>query len=115
MYPRTQYEMTQDDLGKLLAAMRSVPMIMLQCGTPPSQQENANAAWARLGIQMGFDPMTVQPTGKGDKFFTAIPSETPLHKQEREQREKKLKREQELQSLTERITELQQQRDKLLG
>ena len=68
---RMNYEMTPDDMQTLLAAMRAVPMIMLQCGTPRSVQENANAAWAELGKKMGFDPMTVRPTGRGDRFFSA--------------------------------------------
>lgn len=67
------YEMTQADLDVLLAAMRPVPLIMLQCGMPPSPQENANAAWKRLGERMGFDYMTAQPNGKGDRFFSAAP------------------------------------------
>lgn len=68
---RKNYEMTTDDLAMLLDAMKPEPMIMLQCGTPRSVQENANAAWAKLGERMGFDPMTVQPTGEGRRFFSA--------------------------------------------
>jgi hypothetical protein len=68
---RTNYEMTADDLTALFDAMKPVPMIALQCATVRSVQENANAAWAMLGEKMGFDPMTVQPTGKGDRFFSA--------------------------------------------
>ena len=69
---RTDFEMTEDDLTYLLKAMCSVPMIALQCSTPRSVQENANAAWAVLGKKMGFDPMTVRPTGRGDRFFSAV-------------------------------------------
>ena len=69
---RAKYEMTADDLAALIASTKPVAMIMLQCGTPSSQQENANAAWARLGVKMGFDPMTVQPNGHGDRFFSAV-------------------------------------------
>jgi len=87
MYPRTNYEMTQDDMNALLDAMKSTPMIMLNCGSQRSVQEKANAAWARLGEKMGFDSDTAQPTGKGDRFFSAIPSETELHKTERIARE----------------------------
>lgn len=74
---RTNYEMTLDDLLLLLEAMKPVPMIALQCGTPRSQQENANAAWAKLGERMGFDPMTVQPTDQGGRFFSAVAKEKP--------------------------------------
>jgi len=71
---RKDYEMTEADLDKIKEACKPVPMIMLQCGTPSSPQENANRAWARLGESMGFDPMSVQPNGKGDRFFSAIPT-----------------------------------------
>jgi predicted TIM-barrel fold metal-dependent hydrolase len=70
------YEMTQQDLDELLEACKPVPMIMLQCGTPRSPKQNANDAWARLGKHMGFDPMTVRPTGQGDRFFSATPTTT---------------------------------------
>lgn len=72
---RKQYEMTTDQLKDLLESCKPVPAIMLQCGPSPSVQENANAAWRRLGEVMGFDHMTVQPSGQGDRFFTAEPKE----------------------------------------
>jgi hypothetical protein len=34
-------------------------------------QENANRAWAALGDEMGFDYLTVQPSARGDRHFTA--------------------------------------------
>lgn len=68
---RQNFEMTQEQCDKLLEACKPVPMIMLQCGTPSSQQENANAAWKALGLEMGFDHMTVAPTGHGNRFFSA--------------------------------------------
>ncbi len=67
------YEMTQTQLDKLLDACKPVMMIALQCGTPASPQENANNAWKALGDEMGFDHLTVEPNGKGDRFFTAEP------------------------------------------
>ena len=52
--------------------------------TPSSPQENANNAWARLGEELGFDSMTVRPIqGKGQRFFTAVPSETEEAREER--------------------------------
>jgi hypothetical protein len=65
------FEMTQDDLDELLSHMAPVAMIMLQCGPQRSPQEKANDAWKRLGAKMGFNHMTVKPSGKGDRFFTA--------------------------------------------
>lgn len=71
---RTDFEMTQDDLDRLLTAMKPVPYMIIGGMTPRSQQENANDAWASLGAKMGFDPMTVRPNGKGDRFFSAVPT-----------------------------------------
>ena len=68
--------MSQEDLDQLLDAMKPVPLIMLQCGTPRSIQERANDAWAQLGKEFGFDSITVRPVqGKGQRFFTAVPNE----------------------------------------
>ena len=68
------FEITQKKLDRLINASKPVPMIMLQCGTPSSQQENANNAWEELGKELGFDHMTVCPNGKGDRFFSATPA-----------------------------------------
>lgn len=70
---KQRYEITEAQLNKLLEASRPTPAIALNCGAPASPQENANAAWAALGREMGFDPFTVEPTGEGDRFFTASP------------------------------------------
>lgn len=85
MYPRTNYEMTQEDLDAILAACKPVPCMMIGSYAPASPQENANRAWKELGKKMGFDGDTVEPrAGMGMRFFTAIPSETPEAKAERE-------------------------------
>lgn len=68
---RTSYEITAADFADLIAAIKPEPMIALQCGAPRSVQERANAAWAVLGKKMNFDPMSVQPNGRGDRFFSA--------------------------------------------
>lgn len=88
MYPRTNYEMTQADLEKILDACK--PTVCIKIGTyeGSTPQENANRAWAELGSRMGFDSMTVEQAPGGMRFFTAIPSETPEAKAEREHREK---------------------------
>jgi hypothetical protein len=105
--------MTEEDLSKILDACKPVPMIMLQCGTPSSPQENANRAWAALGERMGFDYMTVQPTGKGDRFFTAVPSETLEQKKARIERETESKRLQEMETLRTEIADRQTRLDEL--
>lgn len=108
MYPRTEYEMTKEDMETLMEAMKSVPMIMLQCGNPPSQQENANRAWAELGRKMGFDGDTVRPiNGKGDRFFSAVPSETESQREERLAKQAEEKRLADIATLTAEIEERQ--------
>lgn len=86
MYPRVEYEMTQADLDKILDACKPTPVMYLSGGVSigGSQQDNANAAWAKLGEQMGFDSMTVQPIqGRTMRFFSAVPNETPEQARQR--------------------------------
>ena len=78
-YPRVEYEMTVTQMNVILDACKPVPVLFGSGGVPfgGSQQQNANAAWERLGDVLGFDPMTVQPVaGKGIRFFTAVPKES---------------------------------------
>ena len=70
---RKNYEMTQADLDVLLKASRPVSAIALHCGPLGSVRESVNDAWKALGEKMGFDHMTARPSGRGDRFFTAIP------------------------------------------
>ncbi len=73
MNPRVNYEMTQKDLDEIMIACAPVPYMVVGGHEPSSPQENANRAWARLGDKMGFDSMSVKPSSKGDRFFTAEP------------------------------------------
>lgn len=110
MYPRTEYEMTEDDLKELLAAMKPVPVMMVGGHSMGSRQENANNAWAALGKKMGFDSDTVRPVqGKGNRFFTAVPSESETARAERLERDAKEKLRKDIQRLTNEITERQAQ------
>ena len=101
-YPRTNYEMTQEDYDKITEACKPVPMIMLNIGTPRSQQENANDAWKALGEKMGFEWDTVQP-GNSKLQFTAIPSEPTHEREERLKKEEKAKLEKEIYELEDDI------------
>ena len=112
MYPRTNYEMSEADLTTLLNACKSTPVIMVGNYTPSTPQENATRAWAQLGEKIGFDHMTVQPVaGKGQRFFSAIPSETAEARQERLARETEATRQQEIKRLEAEIAERQQKLD----
>ena len=68
-----EYEMTQEDLDTIMEACK--PVVCMQIGSyvPSTPQENANRAWADLGEKMGFDSTTVEPSSKGNMFFTAMP------------------------------------------
>lgn len=77
MTNRQRYEMTEDDLAALLEACKPVTYIIVAGQEPRSPQDNANDAWSALGDRMGFEYLTVEPTGEGDRFFTAVPKETP--------------------------------------
>ncbi len=88
MYPRTEYEMNEEQLAQILDASKPVPVMMIGNYAPSSPQANANAAWAKLGTEMGFDSDTVRPiSGRGQRFFTAVPSETAQQRQERLEQE----------------------------
>lgn len=115
MYPRTNYEMTQSDLDELLDSMRPVPLIALNIGGGMDRQERANSAWARLGKKMGFDHMTVQPNGRGDRFFSAVPSETEDQRVARLEKEQEDKRLAEIDQLQKEIAERQTKLTSLIG
>ena len=113
-YPRTNYEMSQEDYDRIIEACRPVPMIMLNIGNPRSQQENANDAWAELGKRMGFEWDTVQP-GNSKLQFTAIPSE-PSHERElRLAKETEDKKQAEIKQLQDEIKERQERLDSMLA
>lgn len=74
----TEFTMTQADYDSIIekiTSARNTPLIMLQCGHPPSIQEVANSCWRDLGERMGFEHMTVRPHVNGNPLmFTATPS-----------------------------------------
>jgi predicted TIM-barrel fold metal-dependent hydrolase len=72
---RREYEMTQVQLDAIMDACKPVPYIVIGGHAPRSPQENANDAWERLGEELGFRHMTVQPLGVNPRRFTAEPKE----------------------------------------
>lgn len=100
MYPRTNYEMTEEDLGVILNACKPTPVMLIGDYASHTPQQNANAAWQALGKKMGFDFKTVSPIKeKGQRFFSAIPSETDTQKNERLALEEETRRESEIRVL----------------
>jgi hypothetical protein len=100
-YPRTNYEMSEQDLKELLDSCRPTPCIQVGgVDLGRSAQDNANLAWERLGHKMGFDWNTVQSiAGKGNRFFSAIPLETDEHRKAREETEAEERRVAEIKKL----------------
>jgi hypothetical protein len=118
MYPRTNYEMTEDDLKELLDACKPTPVMFLSGGRPigGTPQENANRAWKNLGEKMGFDYMTVRSiNGKGDRFFSAVPSENETQMAERLEREAEEQRQVLIKQLEIEIGKKQNELRKLQG
>jgi len=109
MYPRTNYEMTEAELKELLDACKPVVCMRVGGVSHSSPQENANRAWDNLGKKMGFDYMTVQPiSGKGERFFSAIPLENEDQRTERLKREAEEKRLVEIKNIQDEISEKKQ-------
>lgn len=71
---RKDFEMSQGDLDALFEAIKPVPYMVIGGVIPASPQEIANSFWNSLGQKMGFDGSTVKPNGKGDRFFSAVPT-----------------------------------------
>lgn len=113
MNPRVNYEMTESDLEEILEACKPVPCIMIPGCTPASAQENANRAWEKLGKKMGFDSTTVRPLDKGQRFFSAVPSETEAQRDARVQREQEQRVQVRITQLQEEITARQGELDAL--
>jgi len=106
MYPPKNYEMTEEDLNEIMDASKPTVCILVGGYSPPTPQENANRAWARLGKKMGFDHMTVRPIqGKENRFFTAVPNETDEQKEDRLNKEAENKKNQRILQLEKEISE----------
>ena len=68
----TEFEMTQEDLDRLMDASKPVPWFAPGGVWPKTPRENAEQAWARLGAKMGFRWQSVKPhPTKGQRFFMA--------------------------------------------
>lgn len=69
---KKEFELTKEQLEKILDASKPVPYMIIGTSMPSSPQENANRAWESLGKELGFDYMTVGPVnGKPQNFIEA--------------------------------------------
>ena len=113
MNPRVEFEMSEAQLKSILDACR--PTLVMKIGSyeGSSPQENANAAWQRLGREMGFDYMTARSSDKGERFFTAVPSETKAQCEAREHRQREERDAERRKQLTDEIATRQAELDRL--
>lgn len=110
MYPRINYEMTEQELETILDACKPVPIMMIGNYVGSSPQENANRAWKLLGDRMGFDSETVQPIeGKDNRFFSAVPTETEFQRVKRLKNKAEQERIAKIAKLKSEISDLQNQ------
>lgn len=101
--------MSEAEEKELLVQMTAQPVIKIGSHLSGGDtQERANAAWATLGAQRGFDPMTVEPrSGFGQRHFTAVPSETEAQRNDRQIQERAKKRAEEIIQLLSEIAQKQ--------
>ena len=70
---KLKYRLTDEQFGRILKANTPTPLILLQCGMPPTVAQRVNAVWDAIGKEKGFDPNTVEPDGDMEKDFRAVP------------------------------------------
>lgn len=69
---RREFELSEQQYARVLEACAPLAAIMVGGTMPETSQTRANRVWAALGVEMGFEPMTVLPiNGCGPRFFTA--------------------------------------------
>jgi hypothetical protein len=76
MVERKEYEMTEAQRERIMAASKPVPAMFLSGGEPMfgTPQENANSAWRGVASELGFKWDTARPVpGKNDRFISAEP------------------------------------------
>jgi hypothetical protein len=106
--------MTDEELREIFDACKPTLCIMIGNCEWPSPQDKVNAAWERLGKKRGFDYLTVRPVdGQGDKFFTAVPSETEVQRQERDRQEANAARDKRAVELRQEIADAEAELKKL--
>ena len=69
---RKEFEMDDKQFKRIIDASKPTSYLVIGGAVPRTPQENANAAWAALGKELGFEPLTVKMIeGKETKIFTA--------------------------------------------
>ena len=70
-----EYFLTRKRQRKIKKAWDADPWaIDMDTGFPKNHYEYANNVWKSLGKEIGFNPVTVRPSEKGERFFIAEPT-----------------------------------------
>ena len=67
---RKEFYLTDEELEQMKVPS-SVPYMVFGGHEPRSPREMANDKWRELGRKLGFIWDTVQPSSKGENYFTA--------------------------------------------
>jgi len=71
---RKQYELTDEQLLRLVNASKPIPYMVVGGVEPQTPQEAVNYVWQSLGEEIGFEWDTAEPVaGKSHHHFSAIP------------------------------------------
>jgi hypothetical protein len=74
---KQEFVMTEAELQAIYDISRNqTPVIFVGVWTGLDNQERANKIWQVLGEKYGFEWDTAEPSGKGDRYFLAIPKPT---------------------------------------
>lgn len=70
---KQEYELTQEQLDRLIEASKPVPYLIFGGIALTNPQEYANIAWAEIAEYHKVQIYSITPSPKGIKFFTATP------------------------------------------
>jgi hypothetical protein len=70
---KLKYRLTDEQWAKILKANEDVPLIMLQCGMPPTKQTRVNNVWRDICRENRIDFDSIEPDGDMKRDFKAEP------------------------------------------
>lgn len=73
---KREFMMSEEQFAKIVEASKPTPAVVIGGTMMPSPQSRANRAWQALGVEMGFDWETAEPSPAGDRYFLAVPQES---------------------------------------
>lgn len=79
---KQEFEMQQAEMDDIIAINKSqMPVLLIgNVTTGMDLRERINSYWEGLGHKYGFEPMSAEPSAKGNLFFLATPCESAMAK-----------------------------------